>query len=291
MPIDSKTLERWAGYENGAIKSAQATHQRIRKVLNAKIAKRFDDFLQGSYANYTIVRGSSDVDIVAKLTDSIRVDLSNLSDEEKRAWRAQQTEPDYSWYDFREDVLDTLRSNYGRSAVQEGEKAIEIDTDSLPLPADVLVCQRYLRYYSYPDGYHEGVVFFTIGDNEKIVNYPRLHMENGSTKEEKTGKRYKETVRIFKRARNYLVTEAGFDKETAPSYFIENLLYNVPEDRYVHDKQERIYEILTYLNNSDYSEWMCQNGIVPIFAGGETGWSLRSADTFIDDLTDLWNDW
>jgi hypothetical protein len=291
MPIDTDTLERWAAYKTGAIKSAQDTHQRIRSALHDRIKDpSFDDFLQGSYANHTIVRGSSDVDIVVALTSSYRADLSDLSATEKQQWEAQQTGPTYTWQGFRKDVLSALRSVYGRSAITGGNKALEVDTDSLPLRADVLVAQEYRKYHSYPSGYHEGVVFWDL-QGTKIVNYPRQHMEEGSRKETATGDRFKETVRIFKRARNYMAEYRALEKESVPSYFIENLLYNVPDGCYVYDKQERLYEIISYLNEADYREWSCQNGLVPLFGSGETTWSLQQADAYVDNLVDLWNDW
>lgn len=293
MTIDSQTLERWAGYENGAITSAQTTHQRIRSVLNDSqyfSHTDFDDFLQGSYRNYTIVRGSSDVDIVAKLTDTLHVDLSALSDDEKSKWRDDRIEPTYSWGDFRSDVISTLEDHYGTSALTRGGKALEIETSALPLDADVLVSQEFRKYYSYPGGYYEGVVFWDTSGN-KIINYPQRHIDSGSSKETNTGERFKETVRIFKRARNYLVSNNEIAKAKVPSYFIENLLYNAPDGRYAYDKQERFEKILRYLERTDYSDWTCQNGITDLFGRGDTKWRTRYADRYVSALGDLWENW
>ncbi|WP_439028093.1 nucleotidyltransferase domain-containing protein [Haloarchaeobius sp. DT45] len=293
MTIDSTTLDSWASYESGAIQSAQTTHQRIRNVLNRGRflnSGDFDDFLQGSYRNYTIVRGSSDVDIVAKLTSSYRADLSGLSASEKQQWQNQRTGVTYSWQEFRTDVVDALEDKYGSGAIKEGNKAVEVDTSALRLNADVLVCQQYRKYYSYPTGYYEGVVFWDTSGNQ-VVNYPKRHIDRGSSKESDTDGRFKETVRMFKRARNYLVKRGELDKETVASYFLENLLYNVPDGRYTYDKRERFEKILSYLQATDYSGWECQNGVTNLFGNGDTKWNTRHADNFVYKLTDLWQSW
>lgn len=293
MPIDSETLESWAQYESGPIDSAKRTHNRIQNELQSSDTlahANFDTYLQGSYANYTIVRASSDVDIVVQLTDMYYVDLSGLSHDERDQWRRSSGDPDYSWHEFRSDVVDVLESRFGSSAVDPVGKAIEVDTGKLPLNADVLVCADHRDYYHYPNGYHSGIAFFNL-NNTKIVNYPKQHIRKGSNKQSSTSDRFKETVRIFKRARNYLVDNNALTKENVPSYFIENLLYNVPDGRYTYNKQDRVAKILQYLNTTDYSDWTCQNGITDMFGSGSAEWNTKYADQYVDAMVNLWENW
>ena len=293
MPIDSETLESWAQYDSGPIDSAKRTHNRIQNELQSSEAlahANFDTYLQGSYANYTIVRATSDVDVVVNLTDMYYVDLSGLNPTERDQWRRNSGDPDYSWNQFRSDVVDVLESRFGTSAVDPVGKAIEIETSKLPLNADVLVCADHRDYYHYPNGYHSGIAFFDL-NNTKIVNYPKKHISKGSNKQSSTNKRFKETVRIFKRVRNYLVDNNELTKENVPSYFIENLLYNVPDGRYVYNKQDRVAKILQYLDTTDYSDWTCVNGITDMFGSGPAEWNKRHADQYVDRMISLWNNW
>lgn len=293
MAIDSGTLESWAQYDSGPIDSAKRTHNRIQDELESSEVLadvNFDPYLQGSYANYTIVRASSDVDIVVQLTDMYYADVSSLSPGERDRWRRNSGDPDYSWYEFRSDVVDVLESRFGSAAVDPVGKAIEVETSKLPLIADVLVCANHRDYYHYPNGYHSGITFFDL-NNTKIVNYPKQHLDKGSTKQTNTNNRFKETVRIFKRARNYLVNHNELNKENVPSYFIENLLFNVPDGRYTYDKQDRVDKILQYLNMTDYSDWTCQNGITDIFGSGSAEWNTRYADRYVDAMISLWANW
>ncbi|WP_267643876.1 nucleotidyltransferase domain-containing protein [Haloarchaeobius amylolyticus] len=293
MAIDSGTLESWAQYDSGPIDSAKRTHNRIQNELQASDTladANFETYLQGSYANYTIVRASSDVDIVVQLKDVYYVDLSGLTSDERDKWRRHSGDPDYSWQAFRTDVADFLESRFGSPAVDPVGKAIEVDTSKLPLNADVLVCADHRDYYNYPNGYHSGIAFFDL-TNTKIVNYPKQHISKGSTKQSSTNDRFKETVRIFKRARNYLVDNNALNKENVPSYFIENLLYNVPDGRYTYDKQDRVKKILRYLNTTDYSDWTCQNGITDMFGSGTAEWNTRYADQYVNAMVKLCDNW
>lgn len=290
MAIDSDTLESWAQYDTGPIESAKTTQNQIQDELQGshKLASiGFDSYLQGSYANATIVRASSDVDIVVQLTDMHYADLSGLNEYERDKWKREANDVDYSWQEFRSDVVDVLESQFGASGIDPVGKAIVVETTKLPLDADVLVCTNHRAYYHYPNGYYKGIAFFDLNGN-KIVNYPKKHIDNGSTKQSNTNNRFKETVRIFKRARNYLVDANVLTKENVPSYFIENLLYRVPDGRYVYDKQERVAKILRYLNTTSYRDWTCQNGITDMFGSGSTKWHTRYADQYVDALVELW---
>jgi hypothetical protein len=254
----------------------------------------FETFLQGSYANTTLVRGSGDVDIVVRLNETWSSDLSRLDPVERERYQNNTSSASYSWANFRSDVLSVLRSTYSRGAVSEGDKAIEIDTDSLPIGADVVVCLQHRRYTSlpvYPGEFRTGIAFWTRSSNEKIVNFPEQHIENGTSKQSRTNDRYKETVRMFKNARNTMDDRGLLSKDRAPSYFIECLLYNVPASAYSYDLQDRYVSIVQHLQNASIGDYDCQNELLPLFGSDSTQWSTRDANAFIRNLARLYDNW
>lgn len=293
MAIPSGVLENWTKYETAAIDSAKTTHQRIRDGLENSSnleGVAFDTFLQGSYANTTLIRGSGDVDIVVKLTQSWMSNLSNLTLDEKSRYSENTDSAGYSWSHFKSEVIDVLRSRYSGGTVEVGDKAIEVDTDSLPFGADVVVCMEFRQYSSieeYPGDYIEGIVFWNEATEERIENFPRRHRSNGESKQEETDGRYKETVRLLKNARQAIVDRGWMDKEVAPSYFIECLLYNVADDQFHNDLDERYLNILTYLEQASIEEFRCQNEVHQLFGRESTQWSVEDAETFIDNLRRL----
>ena len=288
MAIDNETLESWTSYETAAIDSAKQTQEKITNALeNSDVLDdiTFKSYLQGSYANYTIVRESSDVDIIAEL-EVPYLNYADLDPDDQE--EIDMEEPDYGYEDFRSDVEDVLRDQYPSATIDPNGNAIEIQAPGLPLDADVLVCADYTYYYNYPTGYYNGIVFWPTDSNSGVVNYPKRHKKYGGEKQDATDDRYKGTVRMFKNARNAMLDEDYIQNGVTESYFIECLLYNVPPGRYVNDLADRYVKIVDYLHKTDYSDWRCQNKVTDLFGSGRTKWSTWKAHLFVQALDTYW---
>ena len=81
-------------------------------------------FLQGSYGNDTNVYAESDVDIVIRLDDCFYSDLTELTEDDKSAYRSAFPDATYTHVDFKHDVL---CHEAVRGAVTAGDKAIAIE--------------------------------------------------------------------------------------------------------------------------------------------------------------------
>jgi len=283
MAIPAHQLETWS--HQGSVTTARQTHESIRKALEAYNWTRgvqYEVYLQGSYKNDTNVRGNSDVDVVMQLNSAF---LSNLSDNWNRHFRF--TSATYDWNEFRGDVLRALREYYGYSKVREGKKSLKVETSYLP--ADVVVCVQYRKYPKHPrseDDFTEGITFWVPSESRWVINYPKLHYENGVRKNQSTNGRYKSTVRMFKNARTNIAAA-----DLAPSYFLECLLYNVPTDKFSSDFQRTFYSVIHWLSNADFSQFICQNEQLPLFGNSPEQWSEDRARHFIKAMEYLWNNW
>jgi len=289
MPIPERKLEIWT--HQGAISTAKLTHESIREALNScgcPDGIQFEIYLQGSYKNTTNIRGNSDVDVVLQLNTSF---LNNLSEDLKKAFGFVRA--NYTWHDFHSDVLNALRQHYGSSNVTVGRKSLKVQTQYLP--ADVVVSLQYRKYPEYPESVNdfvEGIAFWA--DPRWIVNYPKLHWENGVAKNKRTRGLYKRIVRMFKNARSHLETIERIPKDLAPSYFLECFVYNVPEERFVGSLQEVYVNVLdhwvTAISNN-YESLLCQNEQLPLFGEAPEQWSVDKAVELIRALTELWKTW
>ncbi|MFC6785393.1 nucleotidyltransferase [Halobaculum halobium] len=305
MTISAQKLERWTNYETAAINGAKETHQHIRanldkdtSRLNNRSDARFDTLLQGSYANTTLVRGSGDVDILVRLTNPYKGDLSKLDSRKANHYErtADYFQASYSLEDFQSDVLAELEEIYGSNAVTRGNKAIEIDQSKCQLTtdADVVPCQEYRRYTNYqgeqhdPEMFYRGIRFFPANGGDTIINFPERHIEKGTELNDAANGNYKETIRLFKNARNALVEEGRIKKDDVPSYFIECLLSNVPSSKFhSSDLLDRFGSIIIYLQSEevDFTTFSAQHGLEPLFGRfDETKWDRRSANQYIDAL-------
>jgi len=288
MGIPESQLRTWSN--QGATDTAKETHKFIRKALdeykwpNGKP----EVYLQGSYRNSTNIRGDSDVDVVVQL-DSVF--MNNLTEDQERRFGFIKAE--YSWQHFREDVKSALVDHYGSQKVQEGRKTLKVKTSYLP--ADVVVSIQYRKYPRNPQGvddYIEGMTFYVPFENRWVVNYPKLHYKNGTTKNQQTNGWYKPTIRMFKNARTYLV-ERGAPQDLAPSYFLECLLYNVPDSRFGVSLSFRdtFIGVINWLMQTNLSGLRCQNGQDYLFGNSPEQWSKEKARRFLEYILNLWNGW
>lgn len=288
MGIPESQLETWS--HQGAVTTAKATHESIRNALNSyewANGVDFEVYLQGSYKNDTSIRGDMDVDIVIQLNS---VYYNNLSEEQKRDLRLSSAS--YGWNDFRVDVLKALKDYYTSPTISEGNKSIKVEASSGRLPADVVVCAQYRRYRSLNiHGYVEGMTFWTKNENRQVINYPKIHYDNGVSKHQNTNNQYKLTVRIFKNIRNYLEENYHISDSVAPSYFLECLLYNVPNDKFSGSYQDVFCNIMNWLNKANLEAFVCQNEQLKLFSDTSEQWSIYNAKSLVQKLIILWNEW
>lgn len=303
MGIPESQLETWS--HQGAIASAKATHESIRNALSANTSPIRDEdyevYLQGSYKNDTNIRGDSDVDIVVQLNSTFQHDLSALSEYERTLFEQSYSGATYSWENFRSAVLKALRVYYGTSAISEGNKSINVTRGSGRLSADVVVCIRYRKYQSfrsiYDQRYIEGMAFYALRENRWINNFPKIHYDNGVNKNGQytTNGWYKPTVRVFKNARTYLVSNAIVGETLAPSYFLECLLYNVRNEYFGSNYQDTFLNVLKSLVNSfingHHGSFTCQNEQLALFGPTPEQWLTNNAIELLKSMMDLWENW
>ena len=299
MGIPESQLETWS--RQGATVTAQTTYESIRTALSADTSlikyENYDIYLQGSYRNTTNIRGDSDVDVVVQLNSVFNSNVSALTTDEISAYHSTYSDASYSFNEFRRDVLASLMAYYGSTAVSEGNKSIKADSGTSRLPSDVVPCLEH-RKYSYflsksQQSYVEGIVFYTQRENRRVVNFPKVHYENGARKNNDANTRgnYKPTVRMFKNARSHLVNDGVISSDVAPSYFVECFLYNVANDAFAGDYGDRYITVLSRLAEGNFDSFVCQNEQTPLFGETPEQWSKDKAIELLAALIKLWRDW
>jgi len=288
MGIPESQLETWS--RQGAVTTAKVTHESIRNALNQNKWPNgvdFEVYLQGSYKNDTNIRGDMDVDLAVQINSTF---YCNLSEEQKRYLGLLPAS--YGWNDFKSDVLSVLKDYYDLLTITEGNKSIKVEATSGRLPADVVVCAQYRRYKSLNIyDYVEGMTFWTKNENRQVINYPKIHYDNGVNKHQITNNQYKPTVRVFKNIRNYLEENYHISDSLAPSYLLECLLYNVPDDKFIGDYRDVFCNIVNCLNKDNLEDYICQNEQLKLFGDTPEQWSLYDVEIFMQKLIKLLNDW
>ncbi len=298
MSIPESQLETWSHL--GAVATAKRTHESIRRALDSHTwptgVSKPEVYLQGSYKNTTNIRGDSDVDVVAQLNYPFEYELSDLPDYERRLFHQVYYDAAYFWRNFRGDVIVALRNYFGPSAVDDtGNKSLKVVGNSNRLPADVVACMQYRKYKHFrsldDQSYVEGMVFYTMREGRKVINFPKVHYQNGTVKNGRTASRYKPTIRVFKNARTYLVKQGIISKELAPSYFLECLLYNVPDGHFMFNYQDTFCSVVSWLQKANMTNFLCQHEQFPLFGNTPEQWSSSDTQYFLEMLVELWNNW
>ena len=305
MAIPERQLQTWT--HRGAVQSSAATHKSIEnciKRVNWKEDVHYVTYLQGSYPNYTNIYGNSDVDLVVEFRSIFSKDLSALSQSQKELFDSNYSDAKYTLAAFKQDVVEQLKKCYGDNKVSIGNKAIVVSGDGTSrLDCDVVVCNPYRKYISYStsnDNYIEGIIFKTEHDVPKktIINYPKVHLKNGSIKNraENTNGNFKPAVRVLKNIKAAMVNSGYINKELAPSYFLECLVYNSNNSNF---RKSNLSDIAVAIINQFHSDnqsglmanYLVQNEQRKLFGNEDQQWNINDATTFVRQLIEFWKEY
>lgn len=242
-------------------------------------------FTQGSYRNHTNVRTDSDVDICAVCADAFFYDLPDGMS----AADFGITPSTYSYRQYKNDVEAALIAYLGHRAVTRGNKAFEVHENTYRVDSDVVACFEY-RWYQVDASYYEGTAFLT-DSGKRIFNYPEQNYQNGVAKNDQTSRRFKPVVRILKCLRNEMADNGDRWATDIPSYLIECLVWNVPNDGFGHySYSDDVRYTVAYLYNETLNfqsckDWVEINGIKYLFHSSQP-WNFTKVNPFLRSAWD-----
>lgn len=229
MNVTDDRLALWARplSETEDTKCTNAREQ-VTSVMRNKFGNDVRVFIQGSYANRTNVRQDSDVDIVVVHTGFYFPDTSFLPKEQEQLYWSNFTSSTYTFDQFRREVHAVLSATFPLM-IEPKEKCLKVRGNTNRVNADVVPAFEHHRLSSHTAIQHTGIAFNTLS-GEKVVSFPEQHYDNGVLKNDRTGRTYKQVVRILKNVRNALIENGTIDQKLVSSYFIECLVWNVSDD-------------------------------------------------------------
>lgn len=303
MAFSEQQLTTWSN--QGATVGSATTYNSIKTCLDSidwksKLGEgiKYEIYLQGSYKNTTNIRGNSDVDVVLEFASVFYSNKEKLPPDQLREFNEFFSAGKYSLQQFKDVVITELERCYTARNVKVGNRAIKIFGENGRLDADVVCCASYREYKSFsksnPSNYSEGVKFWEKDTGKEVINFPKLHYENGVEKNQNCGMNYKPATRVIKNMRSRIVDAEVIDSSLAPSYFIEGLLYNLPNscfNKTTH--QARTISVLEELGaatrDNTLSKFVCQNYQRYLFGPSDQQWNETDCRLFIKHLIDFWN--
>jgi hypothetical protein len=223
---------------------AQRAERMIREAISTDprlMIRRTSVYATGSYKNNTNTRLESDIDVAVVLNDCFYSKYPREGPPQKNDL-GHGGGVDYGLKDFLADVGDALVTKFGHNSISRGSKAFDVHANTVRLDADVAVFINHRRYTGQinEDGswhYLEGVEMRGEG-NSRIVNWHDQHHENGVSKNNRTGRRYKRVARVLKKLRDDMKENGNLNAQEAadvPSFLLECIAYNASDACFQHD--------------------------------------------------------
>jgi len=285
--ISEEQLKRWAAApsETEETKCQNAVRQ-ITTAIKERFGSNVTVFLQGSYKNRTNVRQDSDVDVVVRYDDLFFPDISGLSESDQAIYNSTRVNTNYTFNQFKDDVQLVLENTFGKQMIQRNDKCIEVKENTYRVNADVVPCYKYKKFSTPYYVSTEGIQLFT-DKGIKVISFPDQHFNNGQDKNVKTSQMYKAIVRILKNVRNELVDQGGIGEGLMSSFFLECLVWNVPNADFAtttfyqatRNIIARVYNDMKF--DQTYNKYTEVNGLKSLFTNGSTKRTPLQAQQFM----------
>lgn len=183
----------------------------------------------------------SDVDIVALHTDYYFSGVHGLSETDKQKYWATFQGSDYSFQQYRNEVLEALQRKFGEANVERKNKCFRVHKNEYRVNADVIPCFKHWRFRALREVAEIGIEL--IAENGvHIVSFLKQHIDNGEAKNIDTNGDYKSQVRILKNIHNLMLDQNIIQQNGMPSFFLECLVWNLPPEVFRHPTHKQTSE-------------------------------------------------
>ncbi len=216
------------------------------------------------------------MDVVVKLNSKLRPRVVALAGEQLEENDSHKVA--YGrWQSFRRHALNAMRARF-RDNVSACRKTLKIAKGETQADADLVVTLSF----------REGIGCCLPDKRRWVVSYPHQHHQRGLNKEQTTNRRFKRVIRMFKTARNHAVDEVLIGRYVAPSYFIECLLFNVPDELFSRRLESTFADVLDWLKTAKLEDFLCQNGRVAMIGNQREQWTIAKSRAFVKSMQRLW---
>lgn len=294
MKYSESTLQFWTSpLSTTERQRVENTIKMIRSAVDANDEFRLLDyevFIQGSFANNTNVRSDSDVDVCVMLKSTFYSDYPKGKTRDDYGFGVGTME----FQKYRELVNQALVDKFGARYVTDGNKSLRIRENTYHVQADVVPAFQH-RNYTYLNSYDreryvEGIRFYAK-DGREVTNYPKVHLKNGTNKNNKTNYDYRKLVRIMKHIKNNMVDVHKADGDKITSFLVECLVWNVPDNiitgysTWTETVRQTIIYLFNAIKDGKHTEWGEVSEMLYLFSACRK-WTDQDAKQW---LVDAWN--
>lgn len=282
--------------------SMQSDFNLIKKNLKqavenaAKVAPYFDPkdvviYLQGCYACKTNTRFQSKIEVIVELTKTREFDYETMKREDMKM-------RDNFFIDF-DHYFDVKR--FKDVLAEEIEKLLKVNvrknTTTILVPAygnlqhsiDVFPCFKY-KFFRPEGGSIRAKLVYDEKLEEHFLMFTNLHTVNGDLKDSMTQGAFKRMVRLIKTLAAISAREDNIIHNVR-GYYIECMLYNVPNEMYFARDGKLLsvfLKVINWLNFANLDDFVCQNQVWSLWGNADGFWYQSAARQFINDVIEFY---
>ena len=283
-------------------RSVQSDFQFIEKKLKEAVANAaqsslyFDPndvsiYLQGSYACKTNTKFQSKIEVIVELARTREFDYETLTSKNMKFHDNffMDFEHYFSVKHFKQVLLAELKKLVDVKLIIRSTTILVPAHESLQHSVDIFPCFKY-KYFNEVGGSVRSKLVYDEKLDEHFLMFTNLHAENGDLKDSMTRGNFKRMVRLFK---NLVAISSREDNiiHFVRGYYLECLLYNVPNEMYFSqdNKLSSVFlKIVNWLNFANLDDFVCQNQIWSLWGNADGFWNKNSARRFINDLIEFY---
>jgi hypothetical protein len=95
-------------------------------------------------------------------------------------------------------------------------------------------------------------------------------------------------VRIMKNMRSRLVDDGKIGRDTAPSYYIEGMIWNVPDENFGSSYEGTFCKCMNWIVKTDRTKLKCAHGQHALLGTSNVQWPAAKCDEFLLAIISLW---
>lgn len=248
-------------------------------------------YLQGSYACKTNTKFQAKMEVVVELQKTTEYDYEKMTNAD--FVMREDFFVNFEYYFDVKRFKDALVSELQKLVKQK----ITVGVTNILIPPladlqhtiDVLPCFKY-KYFTPDGGSIRCKLVYDKTLDEHYLMFTNLHAANGQLKDEITQGNFKRMVRLFKHIVAISLRE-DMNIQGVRGYFVECMLYNVPNEMYFSADGKLLsvfLKVINWLNFADLDDFVCQNQIWSFWGRADGFWYQAAARQFINDVIEFY---
>jgi hypothetical protein len=98
-------------------------------------------------------------------------------------------------------------------------------------------------------------------------------------------------VRVLKNMRNRMIDDGVIKDGLAPPYFLEGLLYNVPDDKFGTSYEDSFVNSFNFIIEADRKKFICASRLYYLLGNSQVTWPEANCEQYLTSSRDYWNNW